>query len=355
MAENLNFKSLTDDRYSVGGLCYPNDLLSGGVGENTYGNNCIVFHINVHEASKFLKEDKTDIIAEYAPDNTQSGRIVNNGETAETAVGAVAIGSLVTLVTTQNVRTATIGGVLGATGVAALNIGVNGEKGFTFNRSLKRLKSTIVLHAPNQYMSRYGTQWGEENTDIYQQAHKLPESLMKGVMEAVKAGSVASIVENQPQYASSVAALALKLLPGKEALSAITGKATNPKKEQIFGGVDFRTFNFEYQFFPRSLSEYNNIKDIIKLFKMHMHPEYFDNDNFLFIYPSEFDIEHLNNGKTNEHLPKHESCVLTEMNVNYSPNAQFTSFHGGIPTQINVTMTFRELSILTKQRIDQGY
>jgi hypothetical protein len=42
------------------------------------------------------------------------------------------------------------------------------------------------------------------------------------------------------------------------------------------------------------------------------------------------------------------------MNVNYTPNGQFNSFDNGMPTQINITLSFRELSLLTKDKIKDG-
>jgi hypothetical protein len=42
------------------------------------------------------------------------------------------------------------------------------------------------------------------------------------------------------------------------------------------------------------------------------------------------------------------------MNVNYTPNGAFTTFDNGMPTQINVTMNFRELALLTKDKIADG-
>jgi hypothetical protein len=53
-------------------------------------------------------------------------------------------------------------------------------------------------------------------------------------------------------------------------------------------------------------------------------------------------------------LHRHTSCVLTELNVNYTPNGTFSTFKDGRPTQINVSMTFRELTILTKELISEG-
>jgi hypothetical protein len=148
--------------------------------------------------------------------------------------------------------------------------------------------------------------------------------------------------------------VALSKGPFKDANSAATGLAANPKKEQIFGGVDFRTFQVEYNFFPRSGPEAENVKRIIYEFKYHMHPEFKDANNFLYIYPSEFDIFYYQNGKENLNIHRHTSCVLTEMSINYTPNGTFTTFDNGMPTQINVVMSFRELALLTKDKIKDG-
>jgi hypothetical protein len=85
-----------------------------------------------------------------------------------------------------------------------------------------------------------------------------------------------------------------------------------------------------------------------------MHPEYKDANNFLFLYPSEFDIEYFHAGKENLNIHRHTSCVLTEMNVNYTPNGNFSTFIEGRPSQINVSLTFKELTVLTKELIAQG-
>jgi hypothetical protein len=60
--------------------------------------------------------------------------------------------------------------------------------------------------------------------------------------------------------------------------------AANPMKEQIFKNVNFRKFTFDYTFSPRDPGEAKAIKKIIKTFKLHMHPEYKDANNFIFIY-----------------------------------------------------------------------
>ena len=132
----------------------------------------------------------------------------------------------------------------------------------------------------------------------------------------------------------------------------MAGVAPNPKKEQIFKNMDFRTFQYDYQFFPRSATESENIRNIINTFRYHMHPEFKDDDGFLYIYPGEFEIYYYMGSKENPFVHKHTSAVLKEVNVNYTPQGQFTSFDNGAPAQINMTLSFQELSILTKGHLD---
>jgi hypothetical protein len=204
---------------------------------------------------------------------------------------------------------------------------------------------------PNQLQIRYGMQWGEQDTGVLamgaaaaDQGTEVAKALMGKSNNKDVGGLAGAIATN----------LALSKGPFAAANSAATGLAANPKKEQVFSGVDFRTFQVEYNFFPRSATEAENVQRIIKQFKYHMHPEFKDSNNFLYVYPSEFDIFYYQNGKENLNIHRHTSCVLTEMSINYTPNGAFTTFENGMPTQINVQMSFRELSLLTKDKIEDG-
>ena len=43
------------------------------------------------------------------------------------------------------------------------------------------------------------------------------------------------------------------------------------------------------------------------------------------------------------------------MTVNYTPNGQFSVFKDGMPTQINISMGFRELMLLSKETVAGGF
>ena len=137
------------------------------------------------------------------------------------------------------------------------------------------------------------------------------------------------------------------------ALSKSTGTALNPFKEVVFEAVDFRSFAFKYKFLPKSRQESDEIKQIIDLFKFHMHPEISQGKMF-FIYPSEFQITYYYGGQRNEYFHQFRPCILESMEVTYG-GEQFSSFNDGHPTEVNLALTFRETEIITRNMIgDNG-
>ena len=137
------------------------------------------------------------------------------------------------------------------------------------------------------------------------------------------------------------------------AMSASTGTALNPFKETVFESVDFRSFAFKYKFFPKNEAESKAVYDIINTFKFHMHPE-MSAGKLFFIYPSEFNITYYFGDAENGYFHKFATCALESMDVSYG-GEQFSSFRDGSPTEINMSLTFRELEILTKNMIQEGY
>ena len=110
---------------------------------------------------------------------------------------------------------------------------------------------------------------------------------------------------------------------------------------------------FKYKFLPRSAKEADNVRNIVKEFKLHMHPE-LSNGGLFYIYPSTFDIAYYHRGKENTNFHKISTCVLEDLSVDYGGQG-FNTFADGMPTEVNLSLRFRELEVLTKERIDQGY
>jgi hypothetical protein len=355
------------NQYTIEQYSYPNDIMDA-----QYGYNNVIFYINVASDSKLLKDAKNATVADVTP--RDRGDLIGSDlsqtqvtfGSAAGGIGTAAAGGIAGGVSTYGTKNdtgvkagvvasaksgaKTAGKVAGAAGlVSAVGVGAVGLETSNFSRQQKRLSAAIALHVPNQISIRYGMNWGEEDTNIFAMGAAGADILARAASGSANVDQVLGV------GSAIAAAIALQKTPQAAAISASSGLALNPRKEQVFKSVDFRTFSFAYDFYPRDADEAQNVLNIIQMFKLHMHPEFKDSSNFLYIYPSEFDIYYYQGGKENMNLHRHTSCVLTEMTVNYSPQGQFTTFDNGMPTQININLNFRELALLTKEKIQDGY
>jgi hypothetical protein len=320
----------------------------GSLGE--YGGNYVIFYINVSEDSKLIKDKQVETVPDATPRDYGDLAAISQQAKLGTA-GAITTAALPAVTTLavsgnlgKNKATAATLGTAVAGGLALQNLGA------TFSGKKVRLKTAIALHSPNTLSTKYTMNYEEDNQQIF-------GGLVAGTSALKKAAEkkgMSNIMKDLANQGSAGIAAAGLSIPGTAGLSRLTGLAPNPRKEQIFKAVEFRVFQFDYQFYPRDAQEAQNVLDIIYQFKLHMHPEFKDANNFLYIYPSEFDIFYYNGTQENMNINRHTSCVLTDLSVDYSPNGQFTSFSDGMPTQINISLVFKELATLTKEKIQDG-
>lgn len=359
---NVNSSGIAG-KYDVSQYTYPRDLFSS---DHQYGGNYVVFYINVAEDSKLFKESNIGgALTGFTVglDERLRSTISEAGLTSKIIAGANAVlsGTAGTAIGSA-FGASGLGGLLGAaTGGTAGGI-VSAIAGGKMSRQQKRLQTAIALNVPNSLNIRYSANWDPIETAGFQAVagaisaggEKATEEAQKGNFGSIQK-AIKSAVSSGKAGAETLTPYAAGLATSGNVLSAASGLAPNPKKEQVFGGVDFRTFTFDYQFSPRTKEESRNVLNIINTFKLHMHPEFKDQSSFLFVYPSEFDITYYHYTEENKSLHKHTSCVLSDMSVNYTPNGNFNTFEDGTPTQIDVQLTFKELAILTKTEIQQGF
>lgn len=343
------------NKYKVEGLSYPEDLMTNS---SEHGDNTVIFYINASVDSRIFKQGR-EVPTTSVQRDMRGGLVGQNITTAQAVSASSVAGGAAAALGGRALGGSALGGaVLGAgvgAGTAALINGqvnnqeaaAEAEKSLSFARPQKRLQAAIALHIPNQIAARYSVAWGEEDTFAL-------SALAKGANEIGRSlNNDANLKRTGGIAAEVLTSMALDKGPLGKDLGIAAGLSSNPKKEQAFKNVDFRTFTFEYQFSPKSESEAQNALNIIRAFKYHMHPEFTSSNQFLYVYPSEFDIVYYKDGQENLNIHRHTSCVLTELNVNYSPNGVFSTFSNGMPTQISVTMTFKELMLLTKESIEK--
>lgn len=338
------------DKYRMKTHQYPEDLFNN---LPVYGDNYVVFYINVPSDTKLIKEGKVTVTDK---DTTTLGSALESANiTGAQAVGAVGaavagVGKFLGF----DVGSSSLAGFAGSALVTGKsNYGTDKDFLKTPMRQSRRITESITLNIPQTLVTRYGMNYSEEDMAAMTALAHVGPDIKKFAEDASKGSTMQSAMATEASSAIAGAALQTPGVGGF--MSAATGLAANPKKEQVFKGVEFRTFNFQYVFAPRNKKEAAEVKAIIQAFKLHMHPEYKDANGYLFLYPSEFDIVYYQGSQENMNLPRHTSCVLVEMSVNYTPNNQFNTFDDGGATQTEVNLVFKELAILTKAEIEDGF
>ena len=199
-----------------------------------------------------------------------------------------------------------------------------------FLKTHKTLQTSVLLYIPDTLNFSYNVEYGEI-------------SLM-GAVESVPgvgqvAGKIHSIADNQL---------------GKLVLNKL-GYAFNPQAQVMFQGIHFRPFNMSFTFTPRSAQEANKVRQIIKLFRRYAAPTIIDGSGgFFYTPPGIFNLTFLKDGSENTNINKLTDAVLIGIEVNYSPVG--TAFHkDGQPVQTTMDLSFQEIVLVDREKIDLGY
>jgi len=137
------------------------------------------------------------------------------------------------------------------------------------------------------------------------------------------------------------------------------GQAVNPQLQVLFKGIGFRTFQFDFTMTPYSAEEAQMIKNIIFQFKYASAPEInrngvFGTQGMFFQVPDMFDIQFYYGGKENRNVHRIARCVLENVSVDYAPIG-WATYDGGEPVQTKLSLQFKEIEVVDKTRIKDGY
>jgi len=138
--------------------------------------------------------------------------------------------------------------------------------------------------------------------------------------------------------------------------------APNPRKQLLFREPISRKFEFNFNFSPRNIEESVRAYEIIKRFKKYAYPTLnkTHGQGAFYTFPAEFEIEYqtINEyGDTvqNDWINKIGRCALREINVDYASSGSFSTFENGAPTNMVLSLTFEEMSLLDSNLVEQGY
>lgn len=176
---------------------------------------------------------------------------------------------------------------------------------------------------------------------------KALEGIMEGVgAEAMAAGGIKS--------AGDVVA---GLGGGPGGLQAATGVSAFNEVVVHYAGPQFRTFEFSFSLKPKNAADQNTIRRIVRFLKAGSYPALLDSGGIGRVYeiPLFFKIKFMANGTEMQHMHKIGMCALTGLSVKFGGDRFQTFASTNDPVQTDISMSFKEVSLLHKDAVMDGY
>ena len=229
----------------------------------------------------------------------------------------------------------------------------------------RRLTTGIAMFMPAQvqvtYTSNYtDTQIGGGTEDILNAFNSLASGDIENAVRS--AFNVTDAVAEGATNAAlaGVGALPIGLAGLREGVEAKAGSVIADRLELAFKGINKRQFQYTFKMIPRSQAEAEEIRKIVFTFKQNMLPEFVGGNRAgrRFRVPNTFDIQYMYAGRTNEFLHHISTCVLETMSVSYGGD-RYKTFEGqddgAPPVETSITLNFKELELITRERVFEGF
>ena len=228
----------------------------------------------------------------------------------------------------------------------------------------KRLAGTIQLYMPNQLSVGHTATYQEEEIGAMISGMKSASDTwsnssnwLTGIWN-VGAQAVSSAGRGLVNAAASGVGATGDLTGGTGARAALDikrGEVTNNRTEMRFQGISRREFSFDFKMIPKSQKEAESIKHIVNLFRFHSMPEFIGaRSSQVMKAPSTFDIKYMHKGGEHTYMNKISTCTCESVEVKYGGDrTQF--FRDNSPSQTEISLKFKEIELVTKERIAEGY
>jgi hypothetical protein len=324
---------------SIGGVTIPGSVLRGPLGalyQNKFGRTDLQYPRDLQSATRghmvhFAINDINPLRYEQFKTETIGAVTdsVNNARNAgKAAIDTAFNGDYKSLAEEAEEKFA--GSVAGAAG-NVFSGKYTEQINLVFKNRTKTSNKSISLYMPDTVNFTYAASYGQ--TDLLTAFSSVP----------IVGAPVSAVTQalNNP-----LARLAMKGM----------GYALNPNQQVLFDGIDFRTYQLAFTFTPYSKQESETVAAIIKMFKTYAAPRLLEGAGagMFFIPPSTFTPTFKFNGQTNKKINQVTESVITSIDVDYAPQG-FSTHTDGAPVQTTLTIQFRELELITAQKVEQGY
>ena len=371
--KNRTSNKIIGDKYKINTLRYPIDL--GEVDKGHY----MVIHINQQKRTQFsgaTTDDETTAVQNRLNLNRFGG---GAADFVSVTQGAITVASQIdpTKLAKPLIDKFNLGGIVetlgaGTAGVRELIADNAGTYAKTGLRTTKRTTDTIALYMPDTLS--FTQNQGFAGLDLGGGLAATLGAGFSGIQNIVN--SDASNTEKANYALKNATPFVLNALAniagqaGRAVFAGLTGTTVNPMMEVIYSAPEFRSFRFDFMFYPRSRIEAKEVQNIIQRIRFHQAPEVLGNNSagglggYFLVPPSEFDIKFYYNGAENPNIPSISTCVLQTVDVDYAPSG-FAAYEvledkgvpglgsTGMPGGIRLGLVFKETQIITKFDLTQ--
>ena len=358
-------------KHSTQNLEFPLDVSSGDPGLGNHGHY-IMFYINTQERAKLRTSEATDK-GSVVDDVSQGYNIPKYIKEWDTVTGSYVSKN------NESARVKQLNADMSETArndpfaeerfkKAADNASSRYQsKGSTVRikrAATKRLKTAIAMYMPASVQVTYGANYTD--TEIGYLTEAALNAFNSAKSGDVK-GAINEITGVAPEIANGLERFMLGTIgaiPGfagtKEAFEAKEGAIISDRLELAFKGINKRVFQYTFKMIPKNEREAEMIRKIVFAFKANMLPEFVGGNRAgrRLVVPNTFDIQYMYAGKTNEFLHHISTCVLENMNVSYGGDRYKTfdaTADGAPPVETSVTLNFKEMELITRERVFEGF
>ena len=153
--------------------------------------------------------------------------------------------------------------------------------------------------------------------------------------------------------AQEISKLAGVNVTADEVLARTSGKILNPNAELLFQGPVLRDFGFKFLMIARSEDEAEEIRRIIRFFKIGAAPVFSDGPALLGT-PNVFQLEYKAGKRTLNTVNRFNEMALRTITVDYAPDGFWSAYQDSHPVAVVMSLQFSELRPLYRVDHENG-
>ena len=228
----------------------------------------------------------------------------------------------------------------------------------------------VMLYMPDDISTGYKANWGGKSVGAAGRGELIARGSQGLINKEVE--SIRRSFQQWDRLASdmgmniikdSVKKISGDVLNDDDIYGGISGVVQNPNAELLFQNIDMRTFSLKFRLVPRNVDEAVNIKSITNLFKRNMLPstgvsQVFgwsrgDGTTAGFIkVPDLVRVSFMRGGQENPDVPQFKMCALSQVDINYTPDGTYATYHDGSMVATELTLNFQETKLVYKEEAD---